>query len=87
MHSSPALAAQLGISVGHLRDCSEQLKDGAFFFRFLVLPQTFFCMALGSCLISLVIGKTSLSYKSQEKELFADCKAVIFCDYKYTTSC
>jgi len=44
-------------------------------------------MTLGTCLISLAIGKTSLSYKSQEKELFADCKATVFCDYKYTTSC
>ena len=88
MHSSLALTAQLGVSVGDLRDCSEQLEDGAFFFFwFLDLPQIFFWMALGSCLIFLVIGKTSLSYKSQEKELFAECKAIVFCDYKYTTSC
>lgn len=47
----------------------------------------FLCRTLGSWLVFLVIGKTSLSHKSQEKELFADCKAVEFCDYKATISC
>lgn len=47
----------------------------------------FLCMTLGSCLVFLVIGKTSLSHKSQEKKLFADCKAVVFSDYKATISC
>lgn len=79
--SSLALMAQLGINVGDLRDCSEQLKDGAVFFWFLVLPKVFFCMTLGSCLISLVIIShflTRVRIKSHD-----GCEAVVFCAYKY----
>lgn len=68
-----------------LRGDSELWKDGASFISFLVLPQIFCSMTLGSSLISLAIETTSLSHKSQE--LFTECRAIVFCGYKYTTSC
>lgn len=83
--SSLAFVAQLGINVGDLRDCSEQLKDGTVFFWFLVLPKVFFCMTLGSCLISLVIISHFLirvRIKSHN-----GCKAVVFCACKYAINC